>query len=83
MIRECEFDQINIKTLDYMIGSTLYSSLPESLKKHDHVFASAENGLTVFSVEELTSRRDAFVKDYYAKHRERLAEKIRRFGTPY
>lgn len=83
LIRKCEFDQINIKTLDYMIGSTLYSSLPESLKKYDHVFASAENGLTAFSVEELTSRRDAFVKDYYAKHRERLAEKIRRFGTPY
>ena len=83
LIRECEFDQVNIKTLDYMSGSTLYNSLPKALKKNDHVFASAENGLTSFTVTELTIRKDTFVKDYYAEHRQRLAEKIRRFGTPY
>lgn len=83
LIRECGFDQVNIKTLDYMIGSTLYDSLPDALKTNDHIFASAENGLTSFTVKELIDRRDAFIKDYYKEHRQRLAEKIRRFGPPY
>ena len=83
LIRECGFDQVNIKTLDYMIGSKLYDSLPDALKTSDHIFASAENGLTSFTIKELTDRRDAFIKEYYAEHRQRLAEKIRRFGAPY
>lgn len=83
LIRECGFDQVNIKTLDYMIGSKLYDSLPDALKTSDHIFASAENGLTSFTIKELTECRDAFIKEYYAEHRQRLAEKIRRFGTPY
>ena len=37
LIRECGFDQVNIKTLDYMIGSTLYDSLPDTLKTNDHI----------------------------------------------
>ena len=83
LIRECGFDQINIKILDYMIGSTLYDSLPNELKKNDHVFACAENGLTSFTLAELTNRRNAFIKSYYNEHRTMLAEKISRFGTPY
>ena len=83
LIRECGFDQVNIKTLDYMIGSTLYDSLPDNLKTSDHIFASAENGLTPFTIKELTDRRDAFIKSYYAEHKSLLEEKIRRFGAPY
>ncbi|WP_458400647.1 hypothetical protein, partial [Mailhella sp.] len=83
LIRECGFDQINIKILDYMIGSTLYDSLPDELKKNDHVFACEENGLTSFTLEELTNRRNAFIKSYYTEHRTMLTEKISRFGTPY
>lgn len=83
LIHSCRFDQVNIKTLDYMIGSDLYSSLCDSLKSDDHVFACAENGLTSFTLAELIRKRDEFQKSYYAKHRAELAEKIRQFGSPY
>jgi uroporphyrinogen-III synthase len=83
LIRSCGFDQVNIKTLDYMIGSDLYNSLCDSLKSSDHVFACSENGLTRFSIAELIRKRDEFHQSYYAKHRAELAEKIRQFGSPY
>ena len=83
LIQACEFDQINIKTLDYMIGSELYDSLSESLKCKDHIFASAENGLTNFSIEELVRRRDVFQHKYYNEHKKRIAEKIQKYGLPY
>ena len=83
MIRDCGFDQLNIKTLNYMIGSTLYASLPDSLKNRDHVFASSENGLTSFTVKELMKRRDIFLKGYYAEHARSLLKKMQKFGPPY
>ncbi|MDP2105502.1 MAG: hypothetical protein Q8J76_05855, partial [Desulfobulbaceae bacterium] len=83
LIHSCGFDQVNIKTLDYMIGSDLYNSLCDSLKSGDHVFACAENGLTGFTLAELIRKRDEFQKGYYAKHRAELAEKIQQFGSPY
>lgn len=83
LIKECEFDQINIKILDYMIGSELYNFLPEHLKKYDHVFASAVNGLTSFTLEDLINRRDDFIRGYYSEHRHKLEKKIKHFGTPY
>jgi len=83
LIRSCGFDQVNIKTLDYMIGSDLYDSLCDSLKSSDHVFACAENGLTGFTLAELIRKRDDFQKSYYAGHWAELVEKIRQFGRPY
>lgn len=83
LIELCGFDQVNIKILDYMIGSELYSGLPISFYGDDHVFACSENGLTHFSLEELISRRDRFLRKYYAKHKAEISEKIQRFGPPY
>jgi hypothetical protein len=83
LIRGCGFDQINIKTLDYMIGSDLYSSLGDSMKSAEHIFACAENGLNGFTLAELIQKKNDFQKKYYAEHLEELAKKIRTFGNPY
>lgn len=83
LIRECGFDQVNIKTLDYMIGSELHDSLHEPLKYKDHIFASAENGLTTFTIEELTRKRDCFLHRYYNDHKRKVTEKIQQYGPPY
>lgn len=83
LIRDCEFDQVNIKTLDYMIGSELYDSLCDSKKEKDHVFACAENGLTRFFLAELIAKKENFQKTYYAEHQAKLKNKIQKFGMPY
>jgi len=83
VIRNCEFDQINIKTLDYMIGADLYDSISDSLKADDHVFACAENGLTNFSLAELIKIKNDFLKEYYTENQARLKNKILTFGNPY
>lgn len=75
LIELCGFDQVNIKTLDYMIGSELYDGLSTSFRSNDHVFACSENGLTHFSLEALISRRDQFLQGYYAKHRKNSQKK--------
>lgn len=83
LIEKCEFDQINIKNLDYMIGSSLYDTLDESLKVNDHVFACAENGLNKLPLDEIVKIKNDFQKKYYETHRERIHDKITRFGTPF
>lgn len=83
LIRKCEFDQINIKNLDYMIGSALYESLDDKLKTEDHVFACLENGLTVFKLDDIKAKKDNFLSEYYALHRSSIEKKIRLYGTPF
>lgn len=83
LINLCEFDQVNIKNLDYMIGSKLYADLPDELRGADHVFASSENGLTSFALQDLVLRRDCFLKKYYQSHKKKLKDKILLHGTPY
>ena len=83
LIRKCQFDQVNIKTLDYMIGSELYQSLSPSLKTADHVFACSENGLTSFSLDELIHLKSEFLKSYYMERKETIKNKIMRYGFPY
>ena len=83
LIRSCEFDQINIKILDYMIGSELYESLPQLYRIESHVFSCAESGLTSFPLKEMIRRRDAFIKQYYMEHKEIIAKKIFQYGYPY
>jgi len=82
-IRDCQFDQINIKILDYMIGSELFNTLPDWLKSSDHVFASAENGLTSMTIKNMISKKDNFQKEYYTEHKGIIAEKVTQFGVPY
>lgn len=83
LIKKCEFDQVNIKNLDYMVGSSLYESLTDELKTEDHVFACFENGLNNFRLEDIKLRKDAFLLEYYTSHRPILERKIRLYGTPF
>lgn len=82
-IKDCEFDQINIKTLDYMIGSQLYDEIPLKEKGRSHLFACLENGLNSFPLQELTNIKGAFCKAYYAENKERIKRKMLKYGTPY
>lgn len=83
LIRLCEFDQINFKTLDYMIGSELYNTLPDRLKTSDNVFACAENGLCSFPLDVIVQKKHDFVQTYRDKHKHKLMRKIALHGIPY
>ena len=84
LIQECQFDQINIKTLDYMLGSELYEKLDNNLKLgKNHIFACAENGLTTLPLKYLVEQKKLFKATYYSLHKEILKQKIEKFGTPY
>lgn len=83
LIRRCEFDQVNIKTLDYMIGSELYDTLDDFQKDQDHVFACKELGLTTFGLEQIRKIKQDFLNEYYKEHKEVLKEKIKKYGAPY
>ena len=74
-------DQVNIKVLDYMIGSRLYESLEE--KHEHHYFACSENGLCSFSLYDLTKLKNDFLKSFYIQNLDRLRRKITKFGVPY
>jgi hypothetical protein len=83
-IKECSFDQINIKTLDYMIGSELYSSTDTSITRGStHIFACKELGLNSFTLEELGSIKKSFMHIYYKDRKQEIAEKIDKYGTPF
>lgn len=84
-IKETPFDRVNIKTLDYMAGSSLYEMLPPGIKntRQRHVFACKENGLNNFPLGELKNKAKYF-KDIFRESRsKRLKEKTKRFGPPY
>ena len=83
LIKKCEFDQVNIKNLDYMVGSSLYESLADELKTEDHVFACFENGLNVFRLDDIKKRKEAFLSEYYDSHRSIIEKKIHFYGTPF
>lgn len=82
-IKECEFDQVNLKTLDYMMGSELYKSVESKAQGQSHLFACAENGINGFGLQEISDIKSRFLHGYYAEEKERLIHKIRKFGTPY
>jgi radical SAM superfamily enzyme YgiQ (UPF0313 family) len=83
-ISECLFDQVNIKTLDYMIGSELYSNLDTDITKgNTHLFACKEHGLNNFTLEELGNIKKMFLSQYYRDNKIRLIDKINKFGTPF
>lgn len=83
LIKKCEFDQLNIKNLDYMIGSALYETLGDELKTEDHVFACFENGLNKFSLADIKNRKEEFISEYYRSHRSVIEKKIKVYGTPF
>lgn len=78
------FDQVNVKILDYMIGSPLFATLPKHLvKDRRHIFACRENGLCNFSLEELRQKTDEFTKTVSESRRRALHKKICQYGPPY
>lgn len=81
-IEEVGFDQVNIKVLDYMIGSKLYETLPNGYNE-DHYFSCVETGLGLFKLDVLKSLKNNFLENYYRSHSANLREKIIKFGTPY
>lgn len=83
LIRKCEFDQINIKNLDYMIGSALYESLDDVMKIEDHVFACSENGLNGFQLADIKNLKDTFLSEYYKLHSSVIKRKIMLHGIPF
>lgn len=77
-------DDVNVKILDYMIGSELYEMLPEKVKNgRIHLFACSENGLAQFSMAELIAMKDKFVKDFRRSRGSKILLKINKFGPPY
>jgi radical SAM superfamily enzyme YgiQ (UPF0313 family) len=82
-IKECSFDQVNIKTLDYMIGSELYSSIDPISKGITHIFACKENGLNNFALEEINDIKRSFITQYYKDNHQFLRQKIKKYGTPF
>lgn len=78
------FDQVNIKILDYMIGSDLYATLPPEM--HDdkrHIFACLENGLNHFPIEYQKGRINDFQKQFRISRKEKFINKVNHFGLPY
>ncbi|SLM31433.1 Radical SAM domain protein (fragment) [Desulfamplus magnetovallimortis] len=78
------FDDVNVKLLDYMIGSELYERLPENIKKgHIHLFSCSENGLTKHSKAELMAFQDKFLTEFQNSRKLKLLMKINKNGPPY
>lgn len=82
-IRECEFDQVNIKTLDYMMGSELYDSVRDIALGCSHIFACSENRINQFGLQEISDTKNKFLMEYNTEKKDRLEKKILTFGTPY
>ncbi|MCK9218149.1 MAG: radical SAM protein, partial [Firmicutes bacterium] len=69
-IRQIPIDQVNIKILDYMKGSKLYSSLPPTVTQDKrHLYACKENGLNIFSLTYLKSKIKIFKQDFKDKRK--------------
>ena len=83
LIRHCNFDQVNIKTLDYMMGSELHNTLPENLKGLDHVFSCAEYNLCDFPLAILAQKKNDFLESYYVDRKDYIRQKIKQYGFPY
>jgi len=81
---ETPFDQVNIKTLDYMIGSKLFESLPSNITNNKrHLFACKENGLNDFSLNTLKSEIHKFKKQFALSRTKKNKYKMINFGLPY
>ncbi len=82
-IDSLELDQVNIKVLDYMIGSELYSNLPQEMKSKHHYFCCRENGLSSIKLCDLTKMKKRYIQKFINNNSDKLKMKIEKFGTPY
>lgn len=77
-------DDVNVKLLDYMIGSELYEGLPNEIKNGKiHLFSCSENGLSKYSKSELMAFKREFISKFQKSKRMKMLKKMRDFGTPY
>lgn len=76
-------DNVNVKTLDYMIGSELYESLPPEEKTEIHFFSCSERGTTELSAKTIVELRKEFETRFSLSRQQRLAAKMVRCGPPY
>ena len=76
-------DVINVKRLDYMNGSALFETLPESCRNEIHVFASQENGLCALPDSEIKRLSKKFAQEFNRTRARKILSKIEKFGPPY
>jgi len=82
-IYESGLDQVNIKILDYMIGSKLYNELSRNQYPLSHYFSCSENNLGQLSLSQLKKLKNDFLRKYQDDYNDRLKQKIIQHGTPY
>ena len=80
-IESSRLDQVNIKILDYMIGSKLYDTLGR--KDEHHYFGCYENGLCDFTLQALKEKKAMFLEQFYKNRKNELSKKIKKYGIPY
>ncbi|MDO4857596.1 MAG: radical SAM protein [Thermoguttaceae bacterium] len=84
--KESALDVVNVKTLDYMIGSELYEQIqiPSSLHNHIHFFSSKEFGTTSLTQQEIQCLISKFYTEFNSPQKViHLRNKILKFGPPY
>jgi len=78
------FDQVNIKTLDYMAGSKLYNDLEKEITRAKrHIFACKENDLNQFPLKTLKKKISNFNNNFRKSRKEHFTKKVLKFGLPY
>ncbi len=86
-INNTPLHNINVKVLDYMVGSHLFKLLPSNLKRmvlpERHIFACKRLGLTNFYYEELKTISIDIREKFFQKNKERLENRITKHGYPY
>jgi radical SAM superfamily enzyme YgiQ (UPF0313 family) len=76
-------DEINIKILDYMMGSALYESLPQDQKGEIHFFASKERGICNFTLKELRAISSNYSRIFKISRSNNFSTKYNTYGPPY
>ncbi len=86
LMLELPLDAVNIKILDYMVGSDLFNLLPSNLKKRAlltrHIFGIKEYGLSNFYLEELKAKISEMGNTFYSVKRKKIKAKIKKYGMP-
>jgi len=80
---ESKLDVVNIKTLDYMMGSELYDALPAEKQTRIHFFASREEGVAKLTSIEIKQLCIKFQQEFHRSRSSILDKKIAQYGPPY
>lgn len=78
-----KLDVVNIKTLDYMMGSELYDGLPKEIQTEIHFFACREKGVAQLSAAEIKQLCDKFMRSFQLSRKGVIEKKIALYGPPY